>query len=159
MVHAPEVWEALIYNKIEQVLLISKLIFDYYNTNFSLEITSKVQKCIRNIHLHTNEPPNAAFRQNLYFLAQPSRNGTHRIVGYQRQRRIHLCMMHACENQMKVSHETESEANFGFRRALMPSYLGMCPLKRQLFFSFQMQSTTTLSSEYSKPKGSDLRYR
>ncbi len=39
-----EVREALIYNKIERVLLISKRIFDYYNTNFSLEITSKVQK-------------------------------------------------------------------------------------------------------------------
>ncbi len=28
-------------------------------------------------------------------------------------------------DQMKVSHETGSEANFGFGRVLMPSYLGM----------------------------------
>ncbi len=35
----------MIYNKIERVLVITKLIFNYYyNTNFSLEITSKVQK-------------------------------------------------------------------------------------------------------------------
>ncbi len=27
-------------------------------------------------------------------------------------------------NQMKVSHETGSETNFGFGRALVPSYLG-----------------------------------
>ncbi len=30
-------------------------------------------------------------------------------------------------DQIKVSHETGSEANFGFRRVLMPSCLGMCP--------------------------------
>ncbi len=41
-------------------------------------------------------------------------------------------------DQMKVSHETGSEANFGFGRALMPSYLGMCPPKAA-FFSFRMQ--------------------
>ncbi len=78
----------MIYNKIERVLVITKQIFNYYNTNFS-EITSKVQNISQKIHLHTNWPPNATFRRHLYFLAQPSRNGTHRIVGYQRQRRIH----------------------------------------------------------------------
>ncbi len=41
-------------------------------------------------------------------------------------------------DQMKVSHETGSEANFGFERALMPSYLGMLPPK-EAFFSFRMQ--------------------
>ncbi len=34
----------MIYNKIERVLAITKLIFNHYNTDFSLEITSKVQK-------------------------------------------------------------------------------------------------------------------
>ncbi len=34
----------MIYNKIERVLVITKFIFNYYNTDFSLEITSKVQK-------------------------------------------------------------------------------------------------------------------
>ena len=32
-------------------------------------------------------------------------------------------------DQMKVSQETGSEANIGFGRALMPSYLGMHPHK------------------------------
>ncbi len=41
-------------------------------------------------------------------------------------------------DQMKVSHETGSEANFGFGCALMPSCLGMCPPKAA-FFSFRMQ--------------------
>ncbi len=41
-------------------------------------------------------------------------------------------------DQMKVSHETGSEANFGFGRALMASYLGMCPPKAA-FLSFRMQ--------------------
>ncbi len=41
-------------------------------------------------------------------------------------------------DQMKASHETGSEANFGFGHALMPSYLEMRPPKAA-FFSFQMQ--------------------
>ncbi len=41
-------------------------------------------------------------------------------------------------NQMKVSHETGSEANFGLGRALMACYFGMCPPKAA-FFSFRMQ--------------------
>ncbi len=32
----------MIYNKIERVLVITKQIFNYYNTHSSLEITSKV---------------------------------------------------------------------------------------------------------------------
>ncbi len=34
----------MIYNNIERVLVITKFIFNYYNTGFSLEITPKVQK-------------------------------------------------------------------------------------------------------------------
>ncbi len=34
----------MIYNNIERVLVITKIIFNYYNTGFSLEITLKVQK-------------------------------------------------------------------------------------------------------------------
>ncbi len=41
-------------------------------------------------------------------------------------------------DQMKASHETGSEANFGFGRALMPSYLEMRPPKAA-FFSLWMQ--------------------
>ncbi len=35
---------SMIYSKIERVFVITKQVFSYYNTNFSLEITSKVQK-------------------------------------------------------------------------------------------------------------------
>ncbi len=41
-------------------------------------------------------------------------------------------------DQMKVSHETGSEANFGFGHALVPSYLGMCP-PMAAFFTFRIQ--------------------
>ncbi len=41
-------------------------------------------------------------------------------------------------DQVKASHETGSEANFGFGHALMPSCLGMLPPKAA-FFSFRMQ--------------------
>ncbi len=47
-------------------------------------------------------------------------------------------------DQMKASHETGSEANFGFGRALMPSYLEMLPPKTA-FFSFRMQPETLVS--------------
>ncbi len=43
-------------------------------------------------------------------------------------------------DQMKASHETGSEANFGFGRALMPSCLEMPP--KAAFFSFRMQPTS-----------------
>ncbi len=81
----------MIDNKIKQVLVITKRIFNYYNTNFSLEITSKVQKV--NQKYTFTQTDNQTQLSDLYFLAQPSRNGTHRIVGYQRQRRIHLCCL------------------------------------------------------------------
>jgi len=41
-------------------------------------------------------------------------------------------------DQMKVSQETGSEANIRFGRALMPSYLEMCPPKAA-FSSFRTQ--------------------
>ncbi len=47
-------------------------------------------------------------------------------------------------DQMKASHETGSEANFGFGHALMPSNLEMCPPKAA-FFSFWMQPKCYLS--------------
>ncbi len=114
--------------------MITKQIFNYYNTNFSLEITSKVQKVNQKYTFTHKLTTKRNFQTPSLFLAQPSWNGMHRIVGYQRQRRIHLC----CIDEMMVSHETGSEANFGFGRALMPSYLGRRPLKAA-FFSFQMQ--------------------
>ncbi len=54
-------------------------------------------------------------------------------------------------DQMKASHKTGSEANFGFGRALMPSYLEMRPLKAA-YFSFRMQprlaDTTTMNCDF-----------
>ncbi len=50
-------------------------------------------------------------------------------------------------DQMKVSHETGSEASFGFGCALVPSYLGTCPQKAACF-SFQMQPMFTRHCQY-----------
>ncbi len=84
----------MIYNKIERVLVITKQIFNYYNSNFSLEITSKVQK-VNQKYTFTQTNTKCNFQTpSLFFLAQQSRNGTHRIVGYQMQRRIHLRRQH-----------------------------------------------------------------
>ncbi len=49
-------------------------------------------------------------------------------------------------DQMKASHETGSEANFGFGRALMPSCLEMCP-PEAAFFSFRMQPQSQARSD------------
>ncbi len=83
----------MIYNKIERVLVITKWIFNHYNTDFSLEITSKVQKDSQKYTFTHKLTTKHNFQVPSLFLAQPSRNGTHRIVGYQRQRRIHLCCL------------------------------------------------------------------
>lgn len=40
----------MIYNKIESTLVITKQIFNYYNTDFSLEIKSEVEKLFKNTH-------------------------------------------------------------------------------------------------------------
>ncbi len=49
-----------------------------------------------------------------------------------------ISMLPSKIDPMKVSHETGSEANFGFGHALMPSCLGMC-FPKAAFFSFRMQ--------------------
>ncbi len=73
----------MIYNKIERVLVITKWIFNYYNTNFSLEITSKVQNVSQKYTFTHKLTTKRNFQMSsLFFLAQTSRNGTHRIVGY-----------------------------------------------------------------------------
>jgi len=54
------------------------------------------------------------------FQAQLSQNGKHRIVGYQRQQRIHLPSKN---NQMKVSQKTGSETNIAFGHGMIPSNL------------------------------------
>ena len=83
----------MIYNKIEWVLVITKQIFNYYNTDFSLELTSKVQKVSQKYTFTHKLTTKHNFQTPSLFLAQPLWNGTHRIVGYQRQRRIHLCCL------------------------------------------------------------------
>ncbi len=71
----------MFYNKIERVLVITKQIFNYYNTNFSLEITSKVQKVNQKYTFTHKLTTKRNFQTPSLFLAQPSWNGTHRIVG------------------------------------------------------------------------------
>ncbi len=78
----------MIYNKIERDLVITKQIFNYYNNNLLLEVTSKVLKVGQNRNIYTQTS------DDIFILCfQHSRNGTHRIVGYQRQWRIHLCCL------------------------------------------------------------------
>jgi len=49
----------MIYTKIESTLVITKQILNYYNTKFSQEIKSEVEK------LFKNTPQNATFRHHL----------------------------------------------------------------------------------------------
>ncbi len=117
--------------------MITKKIFEYYNTNFSLEITSKVQK-VNQKYKYTHKPPNATCHQmpSLFF----SSTGTEwnaQDCGISKAAKDTSTLPSKID-QMKVSHETGSEANFGFGRALMPSCLGMPPPKAA-FFSFRMQ--------------------
>ncbi len=127
----------MIYNKIERVLVIIKQIFNYYNTNFSLEITSKVQKDNQKYTFTHKPTTKATFRQPSLFLAQPSRNGTHRIVGYQRQRRIHLCCL---QKSIRWRYLMRQEVKITLDSDVpwcLPTLEGV--LRRQHFFSFRMQ--------------------
>ncbi len=117
----------MIYNKIEQVLVITKQIFNYYNTYFSLEITSKMQKvnqkCIFTHKLTTKRNFQMEWNAHDCGISKAAKDTS---------------MLPSKIDQMKVSHETGSEVSFGFGRAFMPSYLGMYPPKAA-FFSFRMQ--------------------
>ncbi len=117
----------MITNIIERVLVITKLIFNYHNTNFSHEITSKVQK-VYQIYTFTHK---LTTKQILIF--QLKRHGMERTALWDikgSEGRIYA----AFKNR---SDETGLEANFGFGRALMSSCLGMClVLQRQHFSVF-----------------------
>ncbi len=108
-------------------------IYNYYNNDLSLEI-NKVQKLVRNIYLHKNWPPNAAFRRHLYFWAQQSRNGTHRIVGYQRQLRIHLCWLHNSIRRRYLRRQEEKQNLDSDVPWCLPAL--ECCLRRQHFRTF-----------------------
>ncbi len=60
----------MIYNKIERVFVTTKLILNYYNNDFSLEITSKVQKVSQKYTFTHKLTTDTTFRRHLYFLAQ-----------------------------------------------------------------------------------------
>ncbi len=82
-----------IYNKIEWVLVITKWRFNYYNTDFSLEMTSKVQEVSQKYTFTHKLTTKRNFQTPSLFFAQLSWNGTQGIVGYQKQQRIRLCCL------------------------------------------------------------------
>ncbi len=127
----------MIYNKIERVLVITKLIFNHYNTDFSLEITSKVQKVCQKYTFTHKLTTKRNFQTPSLFFSSTVKEWNAQDCGISKAAKD-TSMLPSKINQKKVSHETGSEANFGFGRALMPSYLGMLPPKAA-FFSFRMQ--------------------
>ncbi len=128
-----------IYNKIEQVLL-TKQIFNYYNTNFLLEITSKVQK-VNQKYIFTHKLTTIRnFQKPSLFFSSTVTEWNAQDCGISKAAKD-TSMLPLKNDQMKVSHETGSEANFGFGPALMPSYLVLLPPKAAVF-SFRMQPTS-----------------
>ncbi len=116
----------MIYNKIERVLVITKQIFNYYNTNFSLEITSKVQK-VNQKYTFTHKLTTNFQTPSLFFSSTVTEWNA-QDCGISKAAKDTSTLPSKID-QMKVSHETGSEANFGFGRALMPSCLEMLPPK------------------------------
>jgi len=55
-------------------------------------------------------------------------------------------------DQIKVSQETRSEGNIGFRNALTLSCLGMCPLKSAFLRYIQLQTRSTTSFRTPAPE-------
>ncbi len=119
--------------------------FNYYNTTFSLEITSKVQK-VNQKYTYTQTNHQTQLSDAIFiFFSSTVKEWNARDCGISKAAKD-TSMLLSKIDQIKVSHETGSEANFGFGRALMPSYLGMLPPKAA-FFSFWMQ-----------PRGAAIRY-
>ncbi len=114
----------MIYNKIERVLVITKWIFNYYNTDFSLDITSKVQKVSQKHTFTHNWLPNDTFRRHLYFLAHHHGMERRGLLGYQRQRRIHLCCL---QKSIRWRHLTRQEVKLTLDSDVPP---------KAAFFSF-----------------------
>ncbi len=126
----------MIYNKIEQI-------FNYYNTNFSLEITSKVQKVNQKYTFTHKLTTKRNFQTPSLFFSSTIKEWNAQDCGISKAAKD-TSMLPSKIDQIRVSHETGSEANFGFGRTLMPSFLGMLPPKAA-FFSFRMQP---LSARY-----------
>ncbi len=114
--------------------MITKQIFIYYNTNFLLEITSKVNQKYTFTHKLTTK---RNFQTPSLFFSSTGTEWNAQDCGISKTVKD-TSMLPSKIDQKKASHETGSEANFGFGRALMPSYLGMLPTKA-VFFSFWMQ--------------------
>ncbi len=111
----------MIYNKIEWVLVITKWIFNHYNTDFSLEITSKVQKDSQTYTFTHKLTTKRNFQMPSLFFRSTVNEWNAQDCGIAKAEKD-TSMLPSKIDQMKASHETGSEANFGFGRALMPSY-------------------------------------
>ncbi len=131
----------MIYNKIEWVLVITKWIFNYYNTDFSLEITSKVQKVSQKYTFTHKLTTKRNFQAPSLFFSSTVTGWNAEDCGISKAAKDTSTLPSKID-QMKASHETGSEANFGLGRALMPFYLEMRPPKAA-FFSFRMQPYRT----------------
>ncbi len=117
--------------------MITKQIFNYYNTNFSLEIISKVQKVNQKYTFTQKLTTKHNFQTPSLFFSPTGTEWNAQDCGISKAAKD-TSMLPSKIDQMKVSNETGSEANFGFGCALMPSYLEMLPPKAA-FFSFRMQ--------------------
>ncbi len=122
----------MIYNKIERVLVITKWIFNHYNTDFSLEITSKVQKVSQKYTFTHKLPTKRNFQTPSLFFSSTITEWNAEDCGISKAAKD-TSMLPSKIDQMKASHETWSEANFGFGHSLMPSW---CVLRRQHFSVF-----------------------
>ncbi len=130
--------------------MITKQIFSYYNTNFLLEITSKVQKVHQKYTFTHKLTTKRNFQTPSLFFSSTVTEWNAQDCGISKAAKD-TSMLPSKIDQMKVSHERGSEANFGFGRALMPSCLGMLPPKAA-FFSFRMQPTSVdIWTRYTTP--------
>ncbi len=118
----------MIYNKIERVLVITKQIFSYYYTDFSLEITSKVQKVGQKYTFALKLTTKRNFSCHLYFFSSTIMEWNAQDCGISKAAKD-TSMLPSKFDQKKVPPETGSEAVFGLGRTLMLSRLGMLPLK------------------------------
>ncbi len=100
--------------------MIFKQILNYYNTNFSLEMTSKMQKVNQKYTFTHKLTTKRSFQTPSLFFSSTVTEWNALDCGISKAAKD-TSMLPSKIDQMKVSHETGSEANFGFGRTLMPS--------------------------------------
>ncbi len=134
----------MIYNETERAL-VTKQIFDHYNTNLSLEIISEVEQSLSKTYIYTktDQPQHSDAICILLNYHRIKCTGLWHII------RTHLCLLSKID-QIKLSQQTGCDTITGYGHALLPSYLHMMPEEHFSSFKHSPRVTYTIKPDVSE---------